>query len=162
MGASTAAVLSFKSISKDILRHISLLLTILGLRVFMAFQELLLLEYVVVLKRTETFVFVVGLYAPLSPDSSCQLNIFRHDGNSPGMDGTQVGIVKQPDKVCLCCFLETQYRRRLESQICLVVLGDLPHQPLEGQLSDEQRRAPLEVTDVLQSHSPCSVSVGFY
>ena len=30
----------------------------------MAFQGLLLLEYVVVLKRTETFVFVVGLYAP--------------------------------------------------------------------------------------------------
>ena len=29
----------------------------------MAFQGLLLLEYVVVLKRTETFVFVVGLYA---------------------------------------------------------------------------------------------------
>ena len=28
----------------------------------MAFQGLLLLEYVVVLKRTETFVFVVGLY----------------------------------------------------------------------------------------------------
>ena len=63
MGASTAAVLSFKSISKDILGHISLLLTILGLQVFMAFQGLLLLEYVVVLKRTETFVFVVGLYA---------------------------------------------------------------------------------------------------
>ena len=63
MGASTAAVLSFKSISKDILGHISLLLTTLGLRVFMAFQGLLLLEYVVVLKRTETFVFVVGLYA---------------------------------------------------------------------------------------------------
>ena len=63
MGASTAAVLSFKSISKDILGHISLLLTILGLRVFMAFQGLLLLEYVVVLKRTETFVLVVGLYA---------------------------------------------------------------------------------------------------
>ena len=63
MGASTAAVSSFKSISKDILGHISLLLTILGLRVFMTFQGLLLLEYVVVLKRTETFVFVVELYA---------------------------------------------------------------------------------------------------
>ena len=90
------------------------------------------------------------------------MNIFRHDGNSPGVDGTQVGIVKQPDKVCLRCFLETQYRRRLESQVCLVVLGDLPHQPLERQFLDEQCRAPLEVTDVLQSYSSCSVSVGFY
>ena len=57
-------VLSFKSISRDILGHISLLLTTLTwITNFMAFQGLLLLEYVVVLKRTETFVFVVGLYA---------------------------------------------------------------------------------------------------
>ena len=98
----------------------------------------------------------------LSPDSPCQLNIFRHDGNSPGVDGTQVGIVKQPDKVCLRCFLETQYRCQLESQVCLVVLGDLPHYPLEGQLSDEQCCAGLEVTNVLQSRSPCSVPVKLY
>ena len=98
----------------------------------------------------------------LSPDSSCQLNVSRHDGNSPGMDGTQVGIVKQPDKVCLRGFLETQYRRRLESQVCLVVLGDRPHHPLERQLSNEQCCAPLEMTDVLQSRSPRSLPVGFY
>ena len=98
----------------------------------------------------------------LSPDSSCQEEILWHDGNSPGMDGTQVGIIKQLDKVCLHCFLETQYRRRLESQVCLVVLGDLPHHPLEWQLSDEQCCAPLEVTDVLQSRSPRSVPVGLY
>ena len=128
----------------------------------MAFQGLLLLEYVVVLKRTETFVFVVGLLRTLSPDSSCQLDISGHDGDSPCVNGTQVGIVKQPDKVCLRCFLETQYRCRLESQVCLVVLGDLPHHPLERQLSDEQRHAPLEMTDVLQSRSPRSVPVRFY
>ena len=98
----------------------------------MAFQRLLLLEYVVVL------CFCGRTLRTLSPDSPCQLDIFLHDGNSPDVDGTQVGIVKQPDKVCLRCFLETQYRRRLESQVCLVVLGNLPHHPLEGQLSDEQ------------------------
>ena len=37
----------------------------------MAFQGLLLLEYVVVLKRTEMFV-LVGTLCVLSPDSSCQ------------------------------------------------------------------------------------------
>ena len=73
----------------------------------MAFQGLLLLEYGVVLKRTEMCVFVVGLLHVLSPDSPCQKEVLWHDGNSPGVDGTQVGIVKQPDKVCLRRFLET-------------------------------------------------------
>ena len=128
----------------------------------MAFQGLLLLEYVVVLKRTETFVFVVGLLHVLPPDSPCQEEIFWHDGNSTGVDGTQVSIVEQPDKVCLRRLLETQYRRRLEPQVCLEILGDFPHHPLEGQLSDEQCCAPLEVTNVLQSRSPRSVPVGLY
>ena len=76
----------------------------------MAFQGLLLLEYVVVLKRTE-MCSCGGTLRMLSPDSSCQLDVFWHDGNSPGVDGTQVGIIKQSNKVCLCCLLETQYRR---------------------------------------------------
>ena len=54
--------------------------------------------------------FLVMALRTLSPDSSGQLDIPWHDGNSPGVDGTQVGVVKQPDKVCLHCFLETQYR----------------------------------------------------
>ena len=65
MEASTAGVLSFKSISNDILGHIFSFIycTNLDYRVFMAFQGLLLVEYVVVLKRTETFAFVVGFHA---------------------------------------------------------------------------------------------------
>ena len=77
----------------------------------MAFQRLLLLEYGVVLKRTEMFVFGGGTLRTLSPDSPCQQDVLWYDGNSPGVDGTQVGIIKQPDKVCLRRFLETQYRR---------------------------------------------------
>ena len=55
--------------------------------------------------------FCGGILRTLSPDSSCQLDVFRHDGNSPGVDGTQVGIIKQLDKVCLRRLLETQYCR---------------------------------------------------
>ena len=54
----------------------------------MAFQRSLLLEYVVVLKRTEMFVFGGGTLRVLSPDSSCQHDVLWHDGNSPGVDGT--------------------------------------------------------------------------
>ena len=55
--------------------------------------------------------FCGGILRTLSPDSSCQLDVLRHDGNSPGVDGTQVGIIKQLDKVCLRRLLETQYCR---------------------------------------------------
>ena len=76
----------------------------------MAFQGLLLLEYMVVLKRTEN-VFCGGTLRTLSPDSSCQLDVSWHNGDSPGVDGTQVGIIEQTDKVRLCCLLKAQYRR---------------------------------------------------
>ena len=52
-----------------------------------------------------------GTLRALSPDSSCQQYILRHDGNSLGVDGTQVSIIEQLDKVCLRHLLETQYRR---------------------------------------------------
>ena len=52
-------------------------------------------------ERTEMCVLVAGLLQVFSPDSPCQKDIFGHDGNSPSMDGTQVGVVKQPDEICL-------------------------------------------------------------
>ena len=115
-----------------------------------------------VLKRTEMFVFGGGTLCTISLDSSCQDDVPWHDGYSPGVDGTQVGIIEQPDKVCLHCFLETQYCRQLEPQVCLVVLSNLSHQPLEGQLADQKCCGFLKVTNVLQSHGPHSVPVGFH
>ena len=72
----------------------------------MAFQGLLLLEYVVVLKGPR-ILFCGGTLRTLSPDSSCQLDVFWHDGDSPGVDSTQIGIFKQADKVRLRCLLKT-------------------------------------------------------
>ena len=51
-----------------------------------------------VLKRTEMFVFGGGTLCTLSPDSSCQQDVLWHDGNSPGVDGTQVSVIKQPNR----------------------------------------------------------------
>ena len=58
-------------------------------------------------ERTENL-FCGGILRTLSPDSSCQLDVFWHDSDSPGVDSTQVGILKQTDKVRLCCLLKTQ------------------------------------------------------
>ena len=86
---------------------LTILTCIMGL---MAFQKLLLLEYGGGPEKDRDVCFCGGTLRMLSPDSSCQQDVLWHDGNSPGVDGTQVGIIKQPDKVCLRCLLETQYR----------------------------------------------------
>ena len=63
-----------------------------------------------VLKRTKMFVFLGGdTLRSLFLDPSGQLDVFWHDGDSPGMNGTQIGVFEQPHKIGLCCFLETQY-----------------------------------------------------
>ena len=171
MGVSTAGVLSFKSISysqnlvlaKMFRAYFSFKnYTNLYHRFLWLFKGYSFWSMGVVLKRTEMFVFGGGTLCTLSPDLSCQHDVPGHDGNSPGVDGTQVGIIKQPDKVRLRCLLETQYHRRLEPQVCFVVLGDLSHQPLEGQLADQKCCGFLKVTNVLQSHGPRSVPVGFH
>ena len=78
----------------------------------LAFQRLFLLEYGGgPEKDRDVCVFVVEPSRIFSPDSSCQLDVSWHDGNSPGVDGTQVGVLKQSDEVSLHCFLEAQYRR---------------------------------------------------
>ena len=60
-------------------------------------------------KDRNVCVFVVVSLRSFSLDLSCQLDVFWHDGDSPGMDSTQIGVFEQTDKVGLRCFLETQY-----------------------------------------------------
>ena len=38
-------------------------------------------------------------------DSSCKLDVFGHDGHSLGVDGAQVRVFKQTNKVGFTCFL---------------------------------------------------------
>ena len=97
----------------------------------------------------------------LSSDSSGQLDVLGHDGNSLGMDGAQVGVLKQTNKVSLTGLLESHDSRGLESQVSLEVLGNLSHQTLEGQFSDEQLSRLLVSSDLSESNSSWPVSVGF-
>ena len=60
-------------------------------------------------KDRNVCVFVVVSLHSFSPDSSCQLDVFWHDGDSPGMDSTQIGVFEQPHEIGLGCFLKTQY-----------------------------------------------------
>ena len=55
------------------------------------------------------FVFGGGALRVFSLDPSGQLDIFGHDGDSPGVDGTQISVLEQAYKISLCCLLKTQY-----------------------------------------------------
>ncbi len=87
----------------------------------------------------------------LAADSSGQLDIFRHDGDSLGVDGAQVGVFEKTHQVGLASLLQGHDGRALEAQIRLEVLGDFTDEALEGQLADEQLGALLVTTDFAKS-----------
>lgn len=49
----------------------------------------------------------------------------RLDGDTLGVDGTQVGVLKERDEVRLNRLLKSTDSRRLESEVGLEVLGNL-------------------------------------
>jgi len=97
---------------------------------------------------------------PLSSDSPGELDILWHDGHTLGVDGAQVGVLKQTNQVCLTGLLKSADGSRLESEISFEVLGDLSHETLEGQLADEELSGLLVSPDLTESHSSGPVSVG--
>ncbi len=95
----------------------------------------------------------------LSTDAAGQLDVFGHDGDSFGVDGAQVGVLKQTDQVSLAGLLQGHDSGALEAQICLEVLSDFSHQTLEGQLADQQLGGLLIATDLSQSHGAGPVAM---
>ena len=46
----------------------------------------------------------------LSTDAAGQLDVLGHDGDTLGVDGAQVGVLKQPDEVGLTGLLQIELR----------------------------------------------------
>ena len=61
----------------------------------------------------------------LSTDAASQLNVLGHDGDTLGVNGTQVSVLKESNKVGLSGFLQGKNSRSLETEIRLEVLGNL-------------------------------------
>ena len=76
------------------------------------------------------------------------------------MDGAQVGVFEEADKVGLGRLLEGHDSRALEAEVSLEVLCDLTNKALEGQLANEKLGALLVPTDFSKSHSTRAVTVG--
>ena len=95
----------------------------------------------------------------LTSDSSGELNILCHDGNTLGVDSSKVGVLEKTNEVCLSGLLESQHSAGLESEISLEVLCNLSNETLEGELSDQELSALLITSDLSQGDSAWSVSV---
>ena len=96
----------------------------------------------------------------LSTDTAGELDVLGHDGDTLGVDGAQVGVLKQTDEVSLAGLLEGHDGRALEAEVSLEVLCDLTDQALEGQLADEKLSGLLVSPDLTEGNSSWPVSVG--
>lgn len=95
----------------------------------------------------------------LSPYPASQLDVFGHDGDSLSVDGTQISIFKQTHQVRFASLLQRTNGRALKPQVGFEILSDLPHQPLEGQLPDEQLGRLLVTTNLSKRHGPGPVAM---
>ena len=96
----------------------------------------------------------------LSTDPPGELDVLGHDGDPLGVDGTQVGILKETNQVSLRGLLEGHDGGGLETQVSLEVLGDLTDKTLEGELADQKLSGLLVTSDLTESHCTGTVPVG--
>lgn len=96
----------------------------------------------------------------LATDSPGKLDVLGHDGDPLGVDGAQVGVLKESNQVGLTGFLESGNSRALEPQVGLEVLCNFTDQTLEWELADEELSGLLVTTDLTQSNGTRLVTMG--
>jgi hypothetical protein len=94
-------------------------------------------------------------------DTTSQLDVLWHDGDSLGMDGAQVGVYELSNQISFAGFLQGYNSGVLESQIGLEVLSDLTDQTLERQFADQQFSRFLIATDFSESHCTGTITMWF-
>ena len=70
----------------------------------------------------------------VSANSLGEREVTGHDGDSLGVDSAEVGVLEKGNEVGLSSFLEGEHSRTLESEILLVLVGDLADESLEAEL----------------------------
>jgi hypothetical protein len=104
--------------------------------------------------RTQT-----GNLGTLSADTTGELNVLRHDGNTLGVDSAKVGVLEEANEVGLGGFLKGKNGRSLETKVGLEILCDLTDKTLERELADEQVGRLLVTTDLTESDGSRTVTV---
>ena len=67
----------------------------------------------------------------LSTNAAGQLDILGHDCHSLGVNGAQIGVLEQTNKISFAGLLQSHNSRTLEAEIGLEILSDLSHKALE-------------------------------
>uniref|UniRef100_H2Z6S0 Uncharacterized protein n=1 Tax=Ciona savignyi TaxID=51511 RepID=H2Z6S0_CIOSA len=75
------------------------------------------------------------------------------------MNGAQVGIFEETNKVSFACFLESHYSAALEPEVGLEILGNFTNQSLERKLANEKLSRLLVSTNFSQSDGSWSVTM---
>ena len=83
--------------------------------------------------------FFLHFLSAFSTDSAGQLDVLGHDGDALGVDGAEVGVLKETHEVGLTGLLESHHGGALEAEVGLEVLGDLSDQALEGKLPERKK-----------------------
>jgi len=96
----------------------------------------------------------------LTTDAAGKLDVLGHDGDTLGVDGSQIGVLEQTNQVGLSSLLESQDSRALETEIGLEVLGNLTDETLEGELADQELGRLLVLSDLTESDGTGSVTMG--
>ena len=91
------------------------------------------------------------LCGSLTTQTTGELDILGLDGDTLGVDGAQVGVLKEGDEVGLNGFLKRADGRALEAEIGLEVLCDFSDKTLEWKLADEELCGFLITTDLTES-----------
>ncbi|EPZ32224.1 HECT-domain-containing protein [Rozella allomycis CSF55] len=130
------------------------------------FNVLLLNEYSSKEKLRERLLTAIqnaeGFVAAFSADTSCQLNVFWHNGNTLSMDSAKVSIFKQSNEVSFSSFLKSTNSSRLETEISLEVLSNFTNKSLKWQFTDQKFSRFLVTTDFTKSDSSWSVTVSLF
>jgi len=67
------------------------------------------------------------ILSPLAADAARKLDVLLHHRNTLGMDGAQLGVLKETDQVGLGRLLQRQNSRRRKARRVFVLLRDLAH-----------------------------------
>ena len=84
-----------------------------------------------------------SILSALTANAAGEMDVFRHNGDAFGVDGTQVGVLKQANQVSLCSLLERHDSGALEAEIGLEILGDFADETLERKLARNLSRPML-------------------
>ena len=88
------------------------------------------------------------------------MDVLWHDGDTSGVDGSEVGVFEESNEVGLSGFLEGENGGALETEVVLELGGDLTDESLEGELADEELGGLLETSDLTESDGAWSEAVG--